>query len=162
LLLLALVCLLAWPGMKAPLLLDDLDQLDLANGFSSWQDCFGKDACGLFRPVKNLIFYGLGDVSVFRWHALNLALYLTAIPVVYLFLRRLLDSPAWAFAAVTLWATCPTQASTAVWMSCVNISLAIAFTCACVYFHDFSRAGSGHALRWTLLAGLCLFLAQSN
>lgn len=161
-LLLALVCLLAWPGMHAPLLLDDLDQLDLATGFSSWQDCFGKDACGLFRPVKNLIYYGLGDISVFRWHALNLAIYLAAIPVVYLFLRRLLESPVWAFAAVTLWATCPTQASTAIWMSCVNISLAIAFTCACVYFHDVSRSQSTHALRLTILAGLCLLLAQTN
>lgn len=159
-LLLALICLLAWPGMYAPLLLDDLDQMTRVSGFTSWRDCFGWDAYGLFRPVKNLIYYGLDDISLFHWHALNLSIYLAAIQVVYLLLRRLLDSPVWAFAAVTLWATCPTQASTAIWMSCVNISFSIGFTCACVFFHDLSQAKSGRNMEFTALAGLCLFLAQ--
>lgn len=159
-LLLALICLLAWPGMNAPLLLDDLDQLNHVNGFTSWQDCFGGDAYGLFRPVKNLIYYGFGDLGLFHWHALNLSIYLAAIPWVYLLLRRLLESPLWAFAAVALWATCPTQAGTAIWMSCVNISFSIGFACACVFFHDLSQAKPARNLGLTALAGLCLFLAQ--
>lgn len=159
-LLLALICVLAWPGMNAPLLLDDLDQMAHVKGFRSWQDCLGGDCYRLLRPIKNLIFFGGADLGLFKWHALNLAIHLSAIPLVYLFLRRLFGAPVWAFAAVTLWATCPTQASTALWMSCANISLAIGFTCACVYFHDHSRDQPGRNVGPTVLAGLCLFLAQ--
>ena len=158
--LLALICVLAWPGMRAPLLLDDLDQMTCVSAFSSWQDCFGGDAYGLFRPVKNLIYYGFGNLFAFHWHALNLSIYLAAIPLVYLLLRRVMDSPVWAFAAVTLWATCPTQATTAIWMSCVNISFSIGFTCACVFFYDLSQAKPGRNTELTALACLCLFLAQ--
>lgn len=160
--LLALVCVIAWPGFKAPLMLDDLDQTNYVGGFTSWQDCFGRDCYGLFRPVKNLIYYGLGDLALFKWHALNLSVYLGAVVAVYLFVRRLLGSPLWALAAVTLWATSPTQVSTAVWMSAVNLSLAIALTCACLCFHDLSRAKSGRALGLTALALLSLFLAECS
>jgi hypothetical protein len=161
-LLLALVFLLAWPGMKSPLMLDDLDQLGHVNRFLSWRDCFGQDVYGLFRPVKNLIFYGLTDIPLPQWHAINLAIYLAVIPVVYLFLRRLLESPGWAFAAVALWATCPTQVSTVIWMSCVNITLAVAFTCTCLYFHDLSQTKPGRHAGLAALTGLCLFLAQTS
>ena len=161
-LLLALVCLLAWPGMHAPLLLDDLDQQDHVRAFLSWKDCLGSDVYGLFRPIKNLIYYAFADLPLFQWHALNLAIYLAAIPPVYLCLRRLLASAGWAFAAVALWATCPTQVSTAIWMSCVNISLAIGFTGACIYFYDRSRDTPGHNLGLTALAALCLFIAQCS
>jgi len=143
-------------------MLDDLDQTNYVGGFTSWQDCFGRDCYGLFRPVKNLIYYGLGDLALFKWHALNLSVYLGAVVAVYLFVRRLLGSPLWALAAVTLWATSPTQVSTAVWMSAVNLSLAIALTCACLCFHDLSRAKSGRALGLTALALLSLFLAECS
>lgn len=161
-LLLALVCVLAWPGMSAPWLLDDLDQMSHVSRFTSWKDCVGRDCYGFFRPVKNLIFFSFGHLHLFPWHALNLAIYLVAIGAVYLLLRRLLDSRVWALAAVTLWATCPTQASSAVWMSCVNISVAITLACACLYFHDRSQAKSGHKAGWTVLTCLGLFLAQCS
>ena len=161
-LLLTLVCLLAWPGMKSPLLLDDLDQANHVSAFNSWRDCFGSDVYGLFRPIKNIIFYAFGNLSLFNWHALGLLLYLAAIPAVYLFLRRFLDSPLWALTVVALWATSPTQVSTAIWMSCANISLAIMFTGACLYFHDLSQAGADRYFKFTLLASLCLFLAQTS
>ena len=138
-LLLALVCLLAWPGMTAPLLLDDLDHVTQVSGFSSWRDCWGQDAFGLFRPVKNLVYYGLRDLSLFRWHALNLSVYLGAVVAVALFLKRMLNSFAWAFGATLVWATSPTQASSAVWMAAVNISLAVILGCACLWLHDLSR-----------------------
>ncbi len=161
-LLLALVCLLAWPGMTAPLLLDDLDQMNHVSAFNSWRDCFGRDVYGLFRPIKNIIFHAFGNLSIFNWHALGLSLYLATIPAIYLFLRRFLESPLWAFIVVTLWATSPTQVSTAVWMSCANISLAIMFTGACLFFYDLSQAGTNRYFRFTLLTCLCLFLAQTS
>jgi tetratricopeptide (TPR) repeat protein len=161
-LLMALVCLLAWPGMKAPLLLDDVDQMIHAKGFLSWKDCIGRDCYGLFRPVKNLIYYSFGDLSLFTWHSLNLSIYLGSVLAVFLWLRRLLGSFAWALTAAALWATCPTQASSAVWMSCANISLAITLACACLYGHDLAQSKPGANLKLTALACLCLFLAQCS
>lgn len=161
-LLLALVSLLAWPGMHSRLMLDDLDQLNYVSTFTSWLDCFGKDSYGLFRPIKNIIFYSLANQPPFAWHLLGLSLYLAVIPVIYLFLRRFLDSSLWAFIVLALWATSPTQVSTAIWMSCANISIAFLFTCACLYFHDISQAGSDRYYRSTLLACLCLLLAQTS
>ncbi len=161
LLLLALVCLIAWPGMSSPMLLDDLDELNHIHTFTSWQDCFKPDVYGLFRPIKNIIFYGMDGRPVFQWHVLGLALYLAAIPVIYLFLRRLLESPLWAFVAVAMWATSPTQVSTVIWMSCANISLAVLLACACLYFHDVAQAGADRFGKSTFLACLFLFLSQT-
>jgi hypothetical protein len=161
-LLLALVCFIAWPGMTAPLLLDDLDQTSFVSNFTSWQDCINCDCYRLFRPTKNLIYYYLGNLSLFKWHALNLSVYLSSVVAVYLLLRRLLGSFVWALAATALWATCPTQVSTAVWMSAVNLSLAITFTCACLSCHDRSREQAGRGLGLAALACLSLFLAQCS
>jgi hypothetical protein len=160
-LLLALVCLLAWPGMTAPMLLDDNDQIHYVGKFDSWKDCLKPDAYGLFRPIKNIIFYGMEGRPVFQWHVLGLSLYLAAIPVIYLFLRRLFQSPLWAFVAVALWATSPTQVSTVIWLSCANISLAVLLACACLYFHDVAQAGSDRFGTSTLLACLLLFFSQT-
>lgn len=159
-LLLLLVTLIAWPGMKSPLLLDDLDQLAHVSRFKSWRDCFGGDSFGLFRPAKNFIYYTLGDLPLLQWHALNLSIYLGSIIAVYLLLKRLLGKPLWALAATALWATCPTQASTAVWMSCVNISLSMIFSSACLVCHDRSREKPGRALGWIALTSLMLFLGE--
>ena len=160
-LLLALVCLLAWPGMSAPMLLDDNDQTHYVGTFDSWKDCFKPDAYSQFRPIKNIIFYGMEGRSIFQWHVLGLALYLAAIPVIYLFLRRLFQSPLWAFVAVVLWATSPTQVSTVIWLSCANISLAVLLACACLYFHDVAQARADRFGTSTLLACLFLFLSQT-
>jgi Tetratricopeptide repeat len=160
-LLLALVCLLAWPGMTAPMILDDNDQAHYVGTFDSWKDCFKPDAYSQFRPIKNIIFYGMEGRPLFQWHVLGLSLYLAAIPVIYLFLRRLFQSPLWAFVAVVLWATSPTQVSTVIWLSCANISLAVLLACACLYFHDVAQAGSDRFGAVTLLACLLLFLSQT-
>jgi hypothetical protein len=107
-LLLSLVSLLAWPGIRAPMLLDDNDQTHYVGTFDSWKDCFKPDAYSQFRPIKNIIFYVMQGRPLFQWHVLGLSLYLAAIPAIYLFLRRFLQSPLWAFIAVALWATSPT------------------------------------------------------
>ena len=70
--LLAIICVISWPGMTAPLLLDDNDQLSHVANFQSWKDNLGPDCYGLFRPLKNFIFYFLGDISLYKWHAFTL------------------------------------------------------------------------------------------
>jgi len=157
--LLGVLCLIALPGMSSPRMLDDIDQMKFVARFRGWGDCFGTDAFGLFRPVKNLIFFGLGDIPVADWHCLNLLVYLSAVAAVYVALRRLLQSPAWALLGTSIWATCPTQTSAAIWMSCVNISLAIVLICACLCFHDLSRDANRRADWQVGVAVLCLFLA---
>lgn len=160
LLLLLLVTAIAWPGMSSPLLLDDLDQLAHVSRFKSWKECFGGDSFGLFRPAKNLIYYHLGSLSLFPWHALNLAAYLASVVSVHLLLRRLLGVPLWALAGAVLWATCPTQTSTAVWMSCVNISLSMIFAAACLISYDRMREKVTGTAGLMALTCLSLFLAE--
>jgi hypothetical protein len=158
--LLAIICVISWPGMTAPLLLDDNDQLFHVGNFKSWKDCLGPDCYGLFRPLKNFIFYFLADVPLFQWHAFTLAAYLGAVAGLYALFRQLLGAPSWAFAGALLWASSPTQVSTMVWMSAANLSLAMALSCACLIFHDRSQAKPGRNAGLSSLACLSLFLAQ--
>lgn len=151
---------ISWPGMTAPRLLDDNDQLSHVAKFESWRDSIGPDVFGLFRPLKNLIFYNHQDVSLFHWHAFNLAGYLMASLAVYALFRRMLGSPSWAFVGAMLWATCPTQVSTAVWMSALNLSLAVVFSCGCIIAHDLAQARPGRNVGWAITSCLMLFLAQ--
>lgn len=161
-LLLTLVCVISWPGMKAPLLLDDLGQIAFDHGLGSWKNCWGTDSFHLFRPVKNLIFHGVNGLPLFQWHAVNLSLYLVAILAVYLILRRIMGSATWALLAAALWATCPTQATTAVWMSCANISVAVTLACACLFLHDLTREKSGKNIFLVTLMAISLFAAECS
>jgi hypothetical protein len=156
------VCILAWPGMNVPLMLDDIDQLAHAEQLASWKACLGPDAIGLFRPVKNLVFYGFADAPVFQWHLLNLGIYLFSIAGVYWLFRRLLGSPLWALIGATMWATCPTQASTAIWLSCINISLSVALGSLCIALHDKAREGGALAPLTAAGAVILLFLSQCS
>lgn len=154
------VVIISWPAMTAPQLLDDIDQLSHVSRFESWRDVLGPDVFRLFRPLKNLIFYTHQDVSLFHWHAFTLAGYVMASLAVYALFRRLFGSRAWAFVGALLWATCPTQVSTAVWMSAVNLSLAMVFSCFCIIAHDLSRERPGRNVGLTIVAVIMLFMAQ--
>lgn len=158
--LLGVVYISALPGMSAPPLLDDRDQLDFVSHFKSLADCFGKDAFGLFRPLKNIIYYVLSDVGIRNWHLFNISIFLTAVIAVHVLLRRILQSAAWAFLATAFWATCPTQVSAALWLTCVNICLAVVFICACLYFHDRSRSDGRRNIGLVSGAILFMFLAE--
>lgn len=159
-LLVFIVICISWPGMSAPLLLDDKDQLLYVRNFASWKDSFGPDCYGLFRPLKNFIFYFYKDASVFHWHVFTLGGYLLAALAVYGLFRRIFGAPVWAFVGALLWAGCPTQVSTAVWMSAVNLSLAVLFSCGCLVAYDFWRTRPGRNVGWMLLVVSLLFLAQ--
>jgi tetratricopeptide (TPR) repeat protein len=157
--LLTLICVLAWPAMEVPPLLDDISQLRFNAQLTSWRSFWGCDAFGLFRPAKNVIFHVFAGLPVFQWHAINLAFFLASTVAVFSLLRRVLASAGWAFLATALWATCPTQTSAAVWMSCSNISLAVVLSCVCVFVHDDSRQRSRIRFGMLGLIGLSLFMA---
>ncbi|MES2923792.1 MAG: hypothetical protein V4819_19720 [Verrucomicrobiota bacterium] len=157
--LLALICLLAYPGMSSQRLLDDKTQLEFVKEFRSWKDIFGPDAFGLFRPVKNLLFYLSGEWSLPVWHGFNLGTFLLTVVGVHLLLRRILGNPAWGLIGAALWATSPTQVSAAVWMTCFNLNLAVAAGCAFLIGHDHVRT-KDRAWFASLMTGLLLVTAQ--
>ena len=50
------VFVVSWPGMSAPRILDDVDQLKYIGQFDSWKACFTSNCFDLFRPFRNLTF----------------------------------------------------------------------------------------------------------
>lgn len=160
--LMLLVVVLAWPGMSAPRILDDLIQLDHVAKFEGVSQCFTQpDGFGLFRPLKNLLFYAIhrsGSDSLFLWHSIHLATHLAAVLALYFLLRRLMGSWRWALATVALWALTPSLTVSAVWMSCANINLGLTFLAIFLLAHV--RAQSPETSRgMSFLAGGLLFFS---
>ena len=70
---------------RAPLVLDDQDELDFLAGLSSALLAFKTDCYGLFRPVKNLIFLAyqsFGAAAPWIWRVLTAGVYLGATGLV--------------------------------------------------------------------------------
>ena len=163
-LLLIAVMAASWPGMKAPLLLDDLDSLRHAQQQTSFSQSLQPDCYGLFRPIKSAFYYLLRDslaVSSFGAHLFGLSAFLIATVTVYFLTLTLFKSRTWAAAASAFWALAPTQASTILWLSCANISIGIALFCAALLFHIRHTSATAGLSVFSLLAATCLFLAQS-
>jgi tetratricopeptide (TPR) repeat protein len=161
--LLLLVAFLAWPGMTAELLLDDKESLAHVRKFTSWKDAFKPDCFGVLRPAKGLLLYhfhlnGLPSLGVI--HGLVLAMYLGATASIHLLFRHLNGSWRWGLVATCLWTTCATQVSTAVWFSCINISLAILLASPAILFHQ--RSWIGNTGRNLCLSALFLFLSLAS
>ncbi|MDX1681215.1 MAG: hypothetical protein R3242_10845 [Akkermansiaceae bacterium] len=167
-LLVAIVCVVSWPGMSSPRILDDRDQLLYIEHFQSWKECFTSDCFDLFRPLKNLTFYLMQDADNSVWHTFTLSCYIFGILGVYAMLRCITACKYRAFLGGLLWATCPTQTVIAVWMSAHNISVSVGLSCICVAMHHWSRAyeirnhGKFGVANGALLITTCLimFLAQ--
>ncbi|TAE77369.1 MAG: hypothetical protein EAZ65_02565 [Verrucomicrobia bacterium] len=158
--LLALIWLLARPGMTAPLLLDDHETLSHVSSFQSWRDALKPDCFGVFRPVKGLLFYHFhlhGIPPLPTIHSLVLGAYLLATISIHCLFRHLLGCWRWGLLASFLWATSATQTSTAVWLSCINISVAILFACPAILFHQ----RSWHRQTSRSLSLACVFLLLS-
>ncbi len=160
-----IAAVMAWPAMSAPILLDDEDGFRHAAQFKGWLDIFQADAFGLFRPVKNAIFYGFGqqeDINLTTWHGLILTFFLLSILAVFAFLRTLLRSDLGALIGTTIWGLTPTQSCLAVWMRCLNISMCVTFIVGFLLLH-IRACRSSKRLNWHhASAVLLMFLAQSS
>ncbi len=164
-LLLVLAAALFWPGMTSRPLLDDKSGLAHVSEMTSWKETLGPDCFGLLRPIKNIVFYlfrNLDPMPLMLWHGFNLACFLAALVSVYFLVRRLFGSDRWALAAAAVWALTPTQVSTAVWMSCFNISVAIVFISLFLQAHMKSVAREKTFTSMAALAGIAMFLAQMS
>ncbi|MCW1924154.1 tetratricopeptide repeat protein [Luteolibacter arcticus] len=133
------VVALAWPGLRSPSFLDDLDHAAHVTHFSGWKDTLGTDCFGLFRPFKNIVYYSFhrfGTPPPLLWHSIPLGLYLGAVAAVFALSRRLTSSSLAGLAAAALWALSATQTTTVIWMACFNISLSVILICLAVLQYD--------------------------
>lgn len=135
---LLLVVLCAWPGMHAPLFQDDIPQLARSAGFVRWTEVFKHDAFYFYRPFKNALFMLAAPLqnNLPAWHALGLTAFLASIVGVYRIASICLKSTISALLATAVWSLSPTCASTAIWLSCANISLGIVFAACVFHYHE--------------------------
>jgi tetratricopeptide (TPR) repeat protein len=148
------------PALNSPLVFDDPITVAHARSFTSWKDIFGPDAFRLFRPVKNLqgwLMVKTGSNLAF-WHSINIVAYALAACSVAGLTRKLLGSARWGLAAGVLWAFSATGVSTAVWVSCLNISIAVMGATLAVGLHH-ENALRERGLRWNLAAAFCWLIA---
>ena len=133
-----LIVLCVWPAMRSPLFSDDIQQLDKTSNYLKWTEIFNPDVFGFYRPVKNLLFMLLSPISgnLLAWHMVGLAAYLAAAAGIYRITSICLDSRRAAWLAACLWALSPSCVSTAVWLSCANISIGLVFTSLVFHFHE--------------------------
>lgn len=132
------VVLCIWPGMHSALFTDDIHQLDKSMHLTSWTQIFKTDVFGFYRPVKNALFLFAAPYqnNLVAWHWIGLVAYLAAIAGVYRIVFICLGSARPALLAACLWALSPTCVSTALWLSCANISIGIVFAAGVFHFHE--------------------------
>jgi tetratricopeptide (TPR) repeat protein len=149
----------AWPGMHSPLFSDDIYQLEKSKHFLRWTEIFGTDVFGLYRPVKNLVFMLAAPLeqTPSAWHWIGLGAYLAATIGVFRITAICLGSHRLACLAAGAWALSPTCVSTAIWLSCANISIGIVF--AAVMFHGHEESATRRSPAWLVAAALCYGLA---
>lgn len=103
---------------------DDDDEMAYVQGAGSWSQLARGDCYGLFRPVKNVLFFAVSRMSpTSTWprHALSEFLFVACTMLVFAWLRRRLNQDGWALAGTAAWAMAPTQVSAVAWFSCANI-----------------------------------------
>lgn len=147
---------------------DDELQISLVHSYRSVADTFGVDCFHLFRPVKNLIFYGWVNIwpnNIQAWRLSAIVLFLGLIPIVYKFFGIFFPKKPWikVFATVA-WASAPAMTSVVSWISSTNIIISgYGFL---LYFLAYERIQSktspqkpNHNYTWQFLAVLSLFVA---
>ncbi len=121
---------------------DDVQELAFVNGMTSWTQFLGKDVFGLFRPVKNILFWFLSlfdpsDVSGFRLICIGIGI-LSFFPVRNL-CRKVFKTDGLAALASAIWLLSPTLVSSTAWLSCVNIQIMTGLAAWALCLHDDER-----------------------
>ena len=148
-----------WPGMHSPVFSDDVHQLARSKEFIKWTEVFNTDVFGYFRPFKNALFKLVAPLenNLVAWHWIGLIAYLGATVGVFRIATICLGAGLAAWLATCFWALSPSCVSTAVWLSCANISIGIIFAACMFHFHE--RWAEGSSL--VLLAASGIFFALS-
>ncbi|MAS91843.1 MAG: hypothetical protein CMO55_01505 [Verrucomicrobiales bacterium] len=161
-LLLLTIVLVALPGMRSPIVLDDELQIAHVAQFSGVWDCFAQpDGFGFFRPFKNLIYYGLQEVaggSMLIWHGVGMGIHLAAVGALYMLVRGMFGSWKYAVLAAAVWALTPSMTTAAIWLTCSNINLGIFFVCLFLLVHSRMQSCETGAVAMGIVSGLLLVL----
>lgn len=152
-----LVCI-AWPSLGAPFLLDDVDQIQQTAMQRSIGEALQRDCYDLYRPVKTLSFYLLYrtfPASPWHWHMTGLVLF-CASTMLFFFLSKRLFGKVWmALSATAIWALAPTQVSTYVWSSSINIQMMTLGVLSALLFMDMLVSSHRPApVRFLLMIGI--------
>lgn len=134
---------------------DDLAELSFVNGIDSNVKLLGQDVFGLFRPIKNLLFFLFSQLppDVRFCRLISILVGVGSFFCICSLFRRIFSHPWQSALASAVWLLSPTQVSSVAWLSCVNIQLMCAFAALAVVCHD------RESLRWRLAAAGWLFLA---
>lgn len=154
------------PFLHAPPFLDDIDEAEYLQHVTTVGGLLRCDCYGLFRPVKNLVFYGVmhltPDTPVVR-HGLSVALFLAVIALSFVLFRRLLRHERWALVATAIYALAPSQWSAVAWFSTVNILVMVTGCWLALWAYDEAReqerARPRAAAGWRLAAAAWYLLA---
>lgn len=152
-----LVIICAWPGMSSPLFSDDIHQLEWRPQIKGWISIFQPDVFGFYRPIKNALFLAISPLSenLAAWHIVGLIAYLAATAGVFRISSICLESSKAAWLSTCIWALSPTCVSTAIWLSCANISIGIMFAACVFHFHE---RWAERPSSWSLAASLFFFV----
>ena len=125
-----------------------------------------SDCYGLFRPVKNVLFFavaGSGAFAAAMRHGIAWCAYVLACVLFVEYTNRLLKNRAWAVICALVWALSPTQVSSVAWFSCINILVMAVFFLAGMLLYDTGMRRGGFrrppARAPMVLSGLCFLLA---
>jgi len=138
----ALVALYAPSVHYAPLPLDDQSLLHDVASLPVHQ-LFGWDHFGHFRPLKNLLFWGIArSDDLTSWRAAFLALLIFTALLVQRFATRVASSRWFGLGVVSCWALHPSTASAVCWLSAVNGVYALCAMLAYLLLSEQSTAPS--------------------
>jgi len=153
---------------SSPPLLDDEDEISHIRNLESGWKILGVDCYGLFRPVKNLIFYAICRIRTDRtvlWRCVALLIYLPATGLVMLLSNLIFRNRMRAMMVAAVWASAPTQVSSLAWLSCINILLMSAAFFSALLAYDVSqtrletgRTGAGLGLLSLSVLSYCVAL----
>jgi hypothetical protein len=135
---------------------DDMQELTFVNGLDAVWKLAGSDAFGLFRPIKNILFFlfarlSASDLCLARM--ISIAIGVMSYFPVRAFFKRMQPEGAFGELAAAVWLLAPTLVSSVAWLSCVNIQVMCIFVALSFVLHDKS---------YPVLSAASIFLACSS
>ena len=143
-------------------LADDPGEMDFVRNVPFLRLLSGYDAFGLFRPIKNLlwfVFSRLAPIGIEWCHVVAIAIGILSFFSLLALCRRVFTNEWKALAASSVWLLSPTLVSSAAWLSCANIQLMAAFAALTIVFHDKAWDDDSFRTSRIVFADICLFLS---
>ena len=142
---------------------DDAQELAFVQSLDSFWGLFGADTFGLFRPVKNFLFWLFVHltpaVGIRGCRMVGIAIGVLSFFPVLALCRKVFANERKALASAAIWLLSPTLVSSVVWLSCVNIQIMVALSALAIVFHDDAFSANRCRPSRILFSGIFLFFA---